>query len=78
MNVHVSSDIAILREANEVLLQHLGASKAARFWAAIQPGEGDYLKVRDELFAGETVDTLYEQVLAFRRRKMGEAGDELK
>jgi len=30
-------------------------------------GWGDYLAIREELFAGETVATLYDKVLAYQR-----------
>lgn len=54
----VSSDQEILREAEEVLYTHLGPSKATRFWIAMAKGSGDYLKIKEELFQGETVNTL--------------------
>jgi hypothetical protein len=69
MNVQVMSDLAILQEANTVLLEHLGASKAAQFWAAVRPGDGDYLRVREALFANETVDTLYSQIMAYQTQQ---------
>ena len=40
------------------------ASKVARPPATPQIGTGDYVKTRDQLFAGETVDSLFEQAKA--------------
>ena len=40
------------------------ASKVARLLATLQVGTGDYVKTRDPLFAGETVDSLFEQAKA--------------
>ena len=37
------------------------ASKVARLLAAWRVGQGDYLAAREKLFAGETVDSLYEK-----------------
>jgi len=38
MSVQVVSEVEILREATQVLLQHLTPSKVARFWASWQRG----------------------------------------
>ena len=46
------------------LWQHLSFAKVVRLWATWQMGEGDYLTWRDELFADESVDTLFEKVQA--------------
>ena len=60
--VKVSSDQEILREAEEVLREHLGPAKTTRFWIAVGGGTGDYLQIKEKLFEGETVDTLYEEI----------------
>jgi hypothetical protein len=65
----VSNDQEILREAEEVLYKHLGPSKATRFWISVAKGSGDYLKLKEELFQGETVDTLYESIKTRRKRR---------
>jgi hypothetical protein len=67
--ISVPSERQIINEAAQVLMQHLSPSKAARFWASWQVGEGDYLQIRKELFAKETVDSLYEQIEAFQKSK---------
>jgi len=67
MKIKVSSEQAVLQEAQTVLFEHMGPAKAARFLAAWRQGAGDYLVIREELFAGETVDTLYEKVLKYQQ-----------
>ena len=66
MTVKVMREQEVLQEAAKVLLKYLEPAKVARFWAAWQVGMGDYLAIREELFAGETVATLYDKVLAYQ------------
>ncbi len=60
--VKLSSDQEILREAEEILREHLGPAKTTRFWIAIGGGAGDYLQIKEKLFEGKTVNTLYEEI----------------
>ena len=60
--IKVNSDQEILREAEEILRTHLGPAKATRFWIALSGGAGDYLQIKETLFKGETVDTLYKKI----------------
>ncbi len=69
MSVRVPAESEVIREATEILLQHLTPAKAARFWASWHRGEGDYIRWREEEFASETVDTLYTKVEAFQRKQ---------
>lgn len=62
--IKVSSAQEILREAEGVLGKHLGPAKATRFWIAMGRGAGDYLEIKEKLFEGETVDTLYKKIRA--------------
>jgi hypothetical protein len=41
-------------------------SAVARFWAACNLGKGDYLKLKDELFAQESVASLYTKITKFQ------------
>ena len=43
----------------EALVAALGPANATRFVLQYEPGSGDYLKLRDELFGQKTVDELY-------------------
>ena len=69
MTVKVISEQEIVQEATEVLLEHLSPAKMARFWAAWQIGKGDYLAIRERLFAEETVETLFEKVRVYQERE---------
>jgi hypothetical protein len=60
MSVVVQNESATTAEAVEVLMERLPASKVARLLSSWQIGQGDYLKLREELFGGETVDSLYQ------------------
>lgn len=67
MTVKVPSDQEIMREAAEILTEHMSPAKLARLWAVWQTGNGDYLAWRDEVFGAETVETLYEKVKTFQK-----------
>ncbi|MBN1877815.1 MAG: hypothetical protein JXA33_26580 [Anaerolineae bacterium] len=66
MTVAVLREQTIVREAFDVLWQHLSFAKVVRLWATWQMGEGDYLEWRDKLFEGETVATLFKKVQAYQ------------
>lgn len=66
MTIKVIKEQEVLTEGFQVLMAHLEPSKVVRFWAACQLGEGDYLKLKDQLFANETVSSLYEKVKAYQ------------
>ena len=70
MAVRVMSEREIMQEATEILLERLSPAKVARFWAMWQLGTGDYQAIRKELFAGETVQTLYEKVRAYENSEL--------
>lgn len=69
MSIHVLSERQINLEAVQVLMQHMSPSKATRFWASWQIGEGDYLAIREQLFQKETVDSLYEQIKKIQEKQ---------
>lgn len=66
MTIKVMREQEVLQEAAEVLLEHLNPAKVARFWAAWQVGGGSYREIREQLFAEETVQTLFEKVRAYQ------------
>ena len=69
MQIDVPSDRAIIQEALQVLIANMSPSKVARFAAICKLGSGDYLQTKDELFADETVDSLYDKIQAFEAEK---------
>lgn len=66
MTIKVINDQQALQEGLEILIAHLEPAKVARFVAACKLGEGDYLKIKENLFAQETVASLYEKVKAYQ------------
>ena len=69
MTVTVVREQEVLREAVDVLWEHLSPAKVVRLWAAWQMGEGDYLALRAQLFEGESVATLFEKVRAYQQHE---------
>ena len=59
MTLTVENESVTTAEAVAVLLERLPASKVARLLSSWQMGQADYLKLREELFAGETVESLF-------------------
>ncbi len=64
---HKSS--SILAEAMEVLLQLLGPQKTAELWQVIAAPGGDYLKIRQQLFAGKDVHSIFTEAKRFKRKQ---------
>ena len=64
MKINMDTDREIIQEAFQVLIEHLEISKVMRFLAICNRENGDYLQLKDQLFEGETVDTLYEKIKA--------------
>lgn len=67
MKIKVTSEQKIMQEALKVLLANLEPSKVMRFWAACQLGEGDYLKLKEQIFEEENVANLYEKISAYQK-----------
>lgn len=66
MTIKVMSEQQVLQEGLQVLLTHLEPVKVLRFWAACHLGEGNYLKLKEQLFAQETVNSLYEKIKVYQ------------
>lgn len=69
MTIKVIGEQEVLQEALQVLMTHLEPSKVLRFWAACKLGEGDYLKLKEQLFDKETVASLYDKIKAHQDSK---------
>jgi hypothetical protein len=65
--IQVKSEQQILQEGLHILLSNMDPSQVSRFWAACNVGSGDYLKLKDELFAQESVASLYAKIEAFQQ-----------
>jgi hypothetical protein len=60
----------VIREALAILEKHMEPSKIALLVSMLPIGEGNYLAIREQLFAGETVETLVEKVIAYQESKI--------
>ncbi len=69
MKVKMLNEQEVFFEAMDILLKNLTPSKMARLLATWQKGDSDYLNIRDQLFEGETVETLYAQIKKIERAK---------
>ena len=69
MKLTMTSEQEILQEGLAVLIEHLGVPKTARFLSAWKQGAGDYFTIREQLFEGETVNTLYDKIRAYEQRE---------
>ncbi|MDZ8079864.1 MAG: hypothetical protein RMY36_027370 [Nostoc sp. SerVER01] len=66
MKIKVINEQENLHEVMRVLLTHLEPSKVMKFWAACRLSEGDYLQLKEELFAQETVASLYTKIKEYQ------------
>jgi hypothetical protein len=69
MTIKVIDEQQVLQEAMQVLMIHLEPSKVMKFWAACKLGQGDYIKLKDQMFENETVASLYEKIKVFQDSK---------
>jgi hypothetical protein len=66
MAIKVINEQQNLQEVMQVLLTHLEPSKVMKFWAACKLGEGNYLQIKESLFAQETVASLYTKIQEYQ------------
>ena len=52
----------------EALVQKLGLADATRFLLEYASGSGDYVQLKEQLFAGKTVDDLCDAIEQTRRK----------
>ncbi|MCA1993651.1 MAG: hypothetical protein LDL41_16650 [Coleofasciculus sp. S288] len=62
MTVKILREQEVIQEAVTILLANMQPSKVARCLSAWQVGTGNYLAIKEQLFAGETVATLFEKI----------------
>jgi hypothetical protein len=60
--------IDLHQEAIQILIKNMGIAKAAIFMSDTFWQPTDYLEIKDRLFANETVDSVYEKVVAWREQ----------
>jgi len=67
--IQVKSEQQVLQEGLQILLSNMEPSAVARFCAACNIGKGDYLELKDKLFAQESVVSLYSKIAEFQSSK---------
>jgi hypothetical protein len=67
--IQVKSEQQVLNEGFQILLSNMEPSAVACFLAACSIGKGDYLKLKDQLFAQESVGSLYSKIVEFQESK---------
>jgi hypothetical protein len=72
MSIQIPKQQEVVHEAMQVLRQHLPPSKVALVISMWFAEGGDYLKTREELFAGETVASLAAKIQAFQAQTQTE------
>jgi hypothetical protein len=70
MKVNINNDHEIVQEVFQILLEHLETSKVMQFWSICKLGNGNYLELKDKLFAEETVNSLYEKIKVFQNETL--------
>ena len=62
------------RQGIEILIESMGAARAAIFISNLCWQPTDYLAIKDRLFAGETAASLYEKVIHWRNQSTSSSG----
>jgi hypothetical protein len=68
MSTVVESEQELTEEAIGILRRNLPPHKVARLLSIWQIGREDYVKEREALFAGETVNSLFEQASVYQAK----------
>lgn len=68
MSAVIETEQELTEEALSILQKHLPPHKVARLLSIWHVGQGDYTKERETLFAGETVESLFEQAATYQTK----------
>lgn len=68
MSTTVESEQALTGEAFAILRRNLPPHKVARLLSIWQVGQGDFVKDRGAIFAGETAESLFDQAFALQTK----------
>ena len=71
--IEYHTDVEIQKRAFRILLREMGLAETLRFSMSYERGSGDYAKERSEYFKNNTVDELYNEILARRKKTRGSA-----
>jgi hypothetical protein len=65
----LASDMEIRKKGLTVLFKNLGEVDAIRFLSQVSYEKRDYMKLQSDLFAGMTVEDIYNKAKAYAERK---------
>lgn len=77
MTIKVINEQENLQEVMQVLLTHLEPSKVMKFWATCKISEGEYLQLKEKLFAQETVASLYTKIQEYQDKNSKESPESI-
>jgi hypothetical protein len=69
MKVKTLTEQEVFYEAMTILLKNMSTAKMARFLAIFYQDHRDSLSLREQLFEGETVETLYHKIQEFQSKE---------
>jgi len=68
MRIQAIKNQSLLTTAFEVLLNNLGPEKTRQLWHLLTPSKIEYLRIRQKLFKGKGVDSLYKEAKKFNKK----------
>lgn len=67
MRIQTTKNQSLLTTAFEVLLHNLGPQKTSQVWHLLIPSKTEYAKIRQKLFKGKNIDSLYKEAKRFNK-----------
>lgn len=68
MSMQTSKQQSLLSTAFEVLLNNLGPQKTSQLWQILTPLGGAYLRERQKIFKGKSINSLVKLASRFNKR----------
>lgn len=68
MSIQKIKNKSLLTDAFEVLLRNFGPEKTSQLWQLLAPSKIVYTDIRQKLFKGKKIATIYKQARNFNRR----------
>ena len=68
MSIQVNKNQSLLTNAFEVLIRNLGPEKTSQLWQILAPSKTVYTNIRQKLFQGKKLNSLYKEVKRFNRK----------